>query len=82
MIENVRYISETQETINATINGEKLSIPVDPANRHYQAILEWLAEDSRRVIAAYIAPPVDTTPTLEDRIATLEAEVETLRARS
>jgi len=25
-------------------NGESLSVPLDPANRHYAAILEWVAE--------------------------------------
>jgi hypothetical protein len=30
--------------IKALIDGEELSVPLDPANRHYQAILEWVAE--------------------------------------
>ena len=30
--------------INAVINGDTVSIPLDPDNRHYQAILEWVAE--------------------------------------
>jgi hypothetical protein len=30
--------------IKATINGEEMSVPLDPANRHYQAIQEWVAE--------------------------------------
>ena len=25
-------------------NGEVWDVPLDPANRHYQAILEWVAE--------------------------------------
>jgi hypothetical protein len=25
-------------------NSESLSVPLDPANRHYAAILEWVAE--------------------------------------
>jgi len=25
-------------------NGESLSVPLDPANRHYAAILEWVAD--------------------------------------
>ena len=30
--------------IQATINGEKLTVPLDNANRHYQAILEWVSK--------------------------------------
>ena len=30
--------------IKAVIDGTEMSIPLDPANRHYQAILEWVAE--------------------------------------
>jgi len=26
------------------INGQELSVPLDPDNRHYQAIQEWVAE--------------------------------------
>lgn len=31
-------------TINATIDGKNLTVPMDTANRHYQAIQEWIAE--------------------------------------
>jgi len=31
-------------SITATISGETWSIPLDPDNRHYQAIQEWVAE--------------------------------------
>ena len=30
--------------IKATIDGTEFYIPLDPANRHYQAIQEWVAE--------------------------------------
>jgi len=30
--------------INAVIDGETMSVPLDPDNRHYQAIQEWVAE--------------------------------------
>jgi len=30
--------------IVATIDGTEISVPLDPANRHYQAIQEWVAE--------------------------------------
>lgn len=28
----------------ATIDGVQVSVPMDNANRHYQAILDWVAE--------------------------------------
>ena len=31
-------------SIKATIDGTEMSVPTDPANRHYAAILEWVAE--------------------------------------
>ena len=31
-------------SIQATIDGVELSVPLDPANRHYAAILEWVAD--------------------------------------
>ena len=31
-------------SINATIDGEKLSVPLFVGNRHYDAILEWVAK--------------------------------------
>tara|TARA_R100001463_G_scaffold3391_9_gene13927 strand:- start:74 stop:265 length:192 start_codon:yes stop_codon:yes gene_type:complete len=30
--------------IEVVIDDETLSVPLDPANRHYAAILEWVAE--------------------------------------
>jgi len=37
-------VFDTQHTIKATINGVELNVPLDPANRHYAAILEWVAD--------------------------------------
>lgn len=31
-------------SVNATINGQELSVPMDSNNRHYAAILEWVAD--------------------------------------
>jgi hypothetical protein len=31
-------------SIKAVINGFEMSVPLDPANRHYQAIQEWVAK--------------------------------------
>ena len=32
------------DTIVATIDGVEVYVPLDTANRHYQAILEWVAD--------------------------------------
>ena len=34
----------TSVSMKATIDGQIMHVPLDPANRHYQAILEWVAE--------------------------------------
>ena len=40
-----RNIEDTKnENIKATVNGQTLFVPIDPANRHYQAILEWVED--------------------------------------
>ena len=31
-------------TIRAVIDGEEITVPIDSSNRHYQAILEWVAD--------------------------------------
>ena len=30
--------------VSAVIDGEIVSVPLDTANRHYQAILDWVAD--------------------------------------
>jgi len=47
IINSARYIKDVDNNntaINATIDGVVLSVPLDPDNRHYQAILEWVAD--------------------------------------
>mgnify|MGYP003673679047 FL=1 len=46
-ITSARYTLNTDgknSAINATIDGLQMSVPLDPANRHYEAILEWVAD--------------------------------------
>ncbi len=46
-ITNAQYYNDhngNQVGIKATIDGKEMSVPLDPANRHYAAILEWVAE--------------------------------------
>ena len=33
--------------IKATIDGKMLIVPLNPDNRHYQAIQEWVAEGNK-----------------------------------
>ena len=50
-ITDAKYInnpfSNQKEGIKVTIDSEIMSVPLDPANRHYQAILEWVAEGNK-----------------------------------
>jgi hypothetical protein len=45
-ITQAQYVASDGEntSIQATINERVLSVPIDPNNRHYQAIQEWVAE--------------------------------------
>ena len=49
--ENIKYYNKVFpnneneiQGIQADLDGVRVCIPLDPANRHYQAILEWVAE--------------------------------------
>ena len=43
-ITSAKYESSDNIIIKATIDGQEMSVPLDPANRHYQAILEWVED--------------------------------------
>ena len=49
-ITSAQYFSDGNENLGIVLvvdnNGveEKLSVPINPDNRHYAAILEWVAE--------------------------------------
>jgi len=41
------YLNEdgnANQGIDVTIDGQAMSVPLDPDNRHYQAIQEWVAK--------------------------------------
>ena len=38
------YPERGNTRVIATIDGVEMQIPLDPANRHYAAILKWVAE--------------------------------------
>ena len=44
-------ISGNNVNVQANIDGKVMSVPLDPANRHYAAILEWVA-DGNTITAA------------------------------
>tara|TARA_B100001057_G_C22329532_1_gene748968 strand:- start:84 stop:257 length:174 start_codon:yes stop_codon:yes gene_type:complete len=47
-IQSAKYYTDIRTGENASINivvdGQEMSVPLDPANRHFQAIQEWVAE--------------------------------------
>lgn len=40
----IQNINGNNINVKATIDGTEMYVPLDPANRHYQAIQEWVAE--------------------------------------
>tara|TARA_R100000654_G_scaffold6283_1_gene16618 strand:- start:260 stop:433 length:174 start_codon:yes stop_codon:yes gene_type:complete len=51
-ITSAKYFQhDTSENVGvyATIDGIEMSVPIEPANRHYQAILEWAEEDGNTI---------------------------------
>ena len=47
-VTSAQYYRDIDDTANvgviAVIEGETLSVPLDTANTHYQAILDWVAD--------------------------------------
>jgi hypothetical protein len=50
IVTSAKYGNENKTMIDATIDGQEMFVPLDPANRHYAAILEWV--DAGNTIAA------------------------------
>ena len=46
VITNAKYNAHDGQncSVNAVIDGTEISVPLNPDNRHYAAILEWVAE--------------------------------------
>ena len=65
-ITNAIYTNSDNNSINADFDGQPLSIPVDPDNRHYAEIVEQEIE---------IAPYVEPEPTWYDLIAATDKEM-------
>jgi hypothetical protein len=45
-------ISGERDSITVVSNGVTMSVPLDPENTDYAAILEWAKEDSNEIQAA------------------------------
>ena len=45
-------ISGENDSITVVSNGVTMSVPLDPDNTDYQAILEWAEEDGNEIQAA------------------------------
>ena len=45
-VTSAQYLADegTNTSIRATIDGQELFVPIHSENRHYAAILEWVAE--------------------------------------
>lgn len=42
-----KFQSNEKDFIEAIINGQKMSVSLDPDNRHYIAIQEWVADGNK-----------------------------------
>jgi len=53
-ITSARYVNYMGETscISAIINGQELSVPLDPSNRHYAEILRQVEEGTLTIADA------------------------------
>lgn len=52
-ITSAKYVKDlvTEEIlyVDATIEGQTMTVPIDLDNRHYAAILEWAEEDGNTI---------------------------------
>ena len=46
------YITGENDSITVVSNGVTMSVPLDPDNTDYQAVLEWAEEDGNEIQAA------------------------------
>jgi len=53
-VTSAQYMSDNGVncSITAMIDGKQWSVPLDPANRHYAAILEWAKIDGNTIAEA------------------------------
>ena len=48
-ITSAQYIkvNNANDNIKIIVDSTEMSVPIDPANRHYQAIQEWVKEGNK-----------------------------------
>ena len=53
-IKSAQYekIDGENSSITIVVDDERISVPFDPANRHYAAILEWAKDDGNEIAEA------------------------------
>ena len=54
-ITNAQYGKNSSDVnccVNCTIDGQEMSVPLAPANRHYAEILKQVAADTLRIVDA------------------------------
>ena len=56
IITNAKYMTDIDtkkvHQVKATIDGKEMFVPLNSANRHYQAILEWAKIDGNTIAEA------------------------------
>jgi hypothetical protein len=57
-IENPKYVQVNGQNtgIVVTIDGQYSSVPLDPGNRHYEEILEWVETEGNTIESADVPP--------------------------
>ena len=48
----ITSLSGTNSSIRATIDGQELFVPLDPANRHYAEIMRQVSNGTLEILAA------------------------------
>lgn len=52
---SAQYLADpdgNNQCIDAVIDGQQFIVPLDPANRHYAAIIEWASQDGNNIADA------------------------------
>ena len=54
VISNPKYFATdgNNDTVQVTIDGQEMSVPMDPVNRHYAEILKQVADGTITIAAA------------------------------
>ena len=73
-ITEAQYTDADNTSIRAVIDGLTLSVPTDPANRHYAAIQEWVSAGNS------IAPYVEPDPGVPQSVERLQARLALIAA--